>query len=71
MYITQSDKPAQVTIEAGDDTFVTAKFEKAELFDSSGQDTAILSGKLTGLIPQPPKPPADKKADDKKKAGEK
>jgi hypothetical protein len=74
MYTTQRDKPVMVTIEGGDDTYVSGKFEKAELFDSSGQETITLSGKLVGMIPQPPKPTEDKDkkaAEDKKKAGQK
>ena len=69
MYCTTRDRPAQVTIEAGDEFYVTAKFDKAELFDSTGQESIMLNGKLTGLIPQPPKPKDDKKATTAKAEG--
>jgi hypothetical protein len=69
MFATQLAKPARVSVTAGDEYYVTAKLESADLVDSTGQASLNITGTVTVLVPQPkpkeePKAPAEK---DKKK----
>jgi hypothetical protein len=67
LYATQLAKPAKVLISAGDELYVVAKLENAELQDVSGQAILHLKGDLTALVPQPKKK-EEPKAEDKASA---
>ena len=80
LFATQLANPARVAVTAGDEFYVTAKLESADMVDSTGQASLNVKGTVTLLVPQPkpkvePKAPAEKKnspvsAQDKIKAAE-